>query len=73
MLLCGVFWRRNRNHDLLGSVMRALAMSIDVRTYLPKINNEMLFLFFFILRRMGKNKALAHHTSTYLHTRRVSI
>ena len=22
---------------------------------------------------MGKNKALAHHTSTYLHTRRVSI
>ena len=29
--------------------------------------------FFFILRRMGKNKALAHHTSTYFHTRRVSI
>ena len=28
---------------------------------------------FFILRRMGKNKALAHHTSTYFHTRRVSI
>ena len=26
-----------------------------------------------ILRRMGKNKALAHHTSTYFHTRRVSI
>ena len=22
---------------------------------------------------MGKNKALAHHTSTYFHTRRVSI
>ena len=29
--------------------------------------------FFFILLRMGKNKALAHHTSTYFHTRRVSI
>ena len=27
----------------------------------------------FILWRMGKNKALAHHTSTYFHTRRVSI
>ena len=28
------------------------------------------FFFFFILRRMmGKNKALAHHTSTYFHTR----
>ena len=31
------------------------------------------FFFFFILRRMGKNKALAHHTSAYFHTRRVSI
>ena len=30
-----------------------------------------LFFFFFILRRMGKNKAQAHHTSTYFHTRRV--
>ena len=28
-----------------------------------------IFFFFFILRRMGKNKALAHHTSTYFHTR----
>ena len=35
---------------------------------------QLFFLFvFFILRRMGKNKALAHHTSTYFHTRRVSI
>ena len=34
----------------------------------------LLFFFSsFILRRMGKNKALAHHTSTYFHTRRVSI
>ena len=31
------------------------------------------FFFFFILGRMGKSKALAHHTSTYFHTRRVSI
>ena len=27
----------------------------------------------YILRRMGKNKALAHHTSAYFPTRRVSI
>ena len=31
------------------------------------------FFFFFILRRMGKNKYLAHHTRMYVHTRRVSI
>ena len=31
------------------------------------------FFFFSILRRIRKNKALAHHTSTYFHTRRVSI
>ena len=31
------------------------------------------FILFFILRRMGKNKALAHHTFTYFHSRRVSI
>ena len=30
------------------------------------------FFFFLILRQMGKNKALAHHTSTHFHTRRVS-
>ena len=28
---------------------------------------------FFFLRRMGEKKALAHHTSTYFCTRRVSI
>ena len=32
-----------------------------------------LFIYFLILRRMGKNKDLAHRTSTYFHTRRVSI
>ena len=31
------------------------------------------FFFFVIVRRMGRHKALAHHTSTYFHTRRVSI
>ena len=31
------------------------------------------FFFFFILRRIRKNKALAHHISTYFLTRRVSI
>ena len=44
-LLCGVFWRSNRNHYLLVLVMRALAMSIHVRTYLPKFNNEMHYYY----------------------------
>ena len=35
----------------------------------PIISTMLFFLFCFILRRMGKNKALAHHTSTYFHTR----
>ena len=35
--------------------------------------SSLYLFFFFILRRMGQNKALAHHTSTYFHTRRVSI
>ena len=40
MLLCGFFWRSNRNHYLLVLVMHALAMSIHIRTYLPKFNNK---------------------------------
>ena len=32
-----------------------------------------LFFLFFFLRQMGKNKALALHTSTYFRKRRVSI
>ena len=36
--------------------------------------NHYQLLLFFILRRIRKNKAfLTHHTSTYFHTRRVSI
>ena len=53
---------------------------IRYTTYTPRTTNistttlQLLFFFFFsILRRMGKNKALAHHTSTYFRTRRVSI
>ena len=45
MLLCGVFWRSDRYHYLLVLVMRALAMSIHVRTYLPKFNNEMHYYY----------------------------
>ena len=41
MVLCGVFWRSNRNHYLLVIVMRALVMSIHVHSYLPKFDNEM--------------------------------
>ena len=44
MLLCGVFWRSNRNHYLLILVMRALAMSIHVSTFRKKFNNEMQYL-----------------------------
>ena len=41
MLMCGLFWRSNRNHYLLFLVMRALATSIHVRTYLPKFNTQL--------------------------------
>ena len=41
--------------------------------FLYIVNDASIFFFLFILRRMGKNKALAHHTSTYFLTRRVSI
>ena len=40
---------------------------------LSQLRDRYIFFFFFILRRMGKNKALAHHTSTIFNTRRVSI
>ena len=39
----------------------------------PEDETFFFHFFFFILRRMGKIKAVAHHTSTYFHTRRVSI
>ena len=40
MLLCGFFWRSNRNHYLLVLVMRALATFTHVRMYLPKFNKN---------------------------------
>ena len=43
------------------------------RVYAVVVLFYLLFFFLFILRRMGKNKAQAHHTSTYFRTRRVSI
>ena len=50
MLLCGFFWRSNRNHYylLLVSVMRALATSISMYqvcmyVYLPKFNKQMRY------------------------------
>ena len=49
MLLCGFFWRSTRNHYLLVLVLRALAMSIRVRTYLPKFKNEMHYYYYHII------------------------
>ena len=34
---------------------------------------EIIYIIDIVLRRMGNNKAQAHHTSTYFHARRVSI
>ena len=46
---------------------------LDARRKIAHVLGHFFFFFFLNLRRMGKNKALAHHTSTYFHTRRVSI
>ena len=40
MLLCGFFWRSNRNHYLLVLVMRAFATSIHIRAYLPLVHYD---------------------------------
>ena len=47
MVLCRLFWLSNRDHHLLVLVMRALPMSIHVRTYLMKFNtcNEMHYYY----------------------------
>ena len=46
----------------------------DVSREFDEFRVNFFFFFFFILRRMGsKNKALAHHTPTYFHTRRVCV
>ena len=61
------------HHELMGSDRdgddyESLATLVEIAIAL-----FFFFFFFFILRRMGKNKAEACHTSTYFHTRRVSI
>ena len=45
------------------------ATRIVDRGIIQHLHTVTFFFLFFILRRMGKNKALAHHTSTYFHTR----
>ena len=52
---------------------RGLLAAAHKAVYFRKEIKCFFFFFFLILRRMGKNKALPHHTSTYFHTRRVSI
>ena len=52
--------------------IRLVLLRFHCQSLLP--DSVLLFFFFFlILRRMGKYKALAQHTSMYFHTRRVSI
>ena len=55
---------REREKDVLCTSPVGARYSMGAATF---------FFSLFILRRMGKNKALAHHTSTYFHTRRVSF
>ena len=56
------------------SLMKIPGTGMNVEIYLLSVpTSGLVFFFFFILRRMGKNKTLAHHTPTYFHTRRVSI
>ena len=43
MLICCFFWRSNRSHCLFVLVMRAIASSIHVRTYLVKFNKQMYY------------------------------
>ena len=59
--------RQSLLHELWQEQQRTHEIAVDWYEY------AVFFFLFFILRRMGKNKALAHHTSTYFHTRRVSI
>ena len=58
---------------LLNVFLTAVLCVAEKRFLVDAVVTENIFFFFFILRRMGKNKALAHHTSTYFHTRRGSI
>ena len=53
--------------------IECIKFHFDISYFQNDIIYLFIYLFIFILRRMWKNKALAHHTSTYFHTRRVSI
>ena len=68
--------RSGSNEDHVRAVHRVYAvMRCCIGSGSKRVDNVGIgdFFFFFILRRMGKNKALAHHTCAYFHTRRVSI
>ena len=63
--------RSRRHPSKAATVIRAALVSEETGS---AFHTSFFFsCFFFILRRMGKNKALAHHTFTYFQTRRVSI
>ena len=76
-------WKSNIQHFQIALGIdegsHLLCMESEMKTYIPifqialGLDEGSFFFFFFILRRMGKSKALAHHTSTYFHSRRVSI
>ena len=57
--------------QIRGGVLEGLRLCFrdqGLRTRLVAVVVVVVVDFVFILRRMGKNKALAHHTSTYFHT-----
>ena len=64
---------QNRQHHVHGAAIAPSTTDAAVFPAGPIPPVAYLFFLLYILRRVGKNKALAHHTSTYFHTRRVSI
>ena len=62
-----------RTHTDRAPRASAASRVVCLRTEQMSKSTRFFFFFLYILRRMGKNKALAHLTSTYFHTRRVSI
>ena len=70
-----VFWAVYARAILGSWHMQSLNGKTNGKTFISKLASFFLLLLFFLFSGgwMGKNKALAHHTSTYFHTRRVSI
>ena len=74
-----VFWHATRSHRAtvqFGMPVRIVTSSGSLIR--PRKQSRSIFFYFFLFIFLssggwGKNKALAHHTSTYFHTRRVSI